>query len=124
MSILSTVSEEDVYFNFINSLKSEVTKKTYEREIKKFTFLWLACVLLRIYTALMIFPTMNSILIFVLLSVALLCATIVFSIPNVVQAKISFCASGTNIFQCFIKQNDCEAFTDAHPETTCVRSKS
>lgn len=29
-------NEEDVYFNFINSLKSDVTKKTYEREIKKF----------------------------------------------------------------------------------------
>jgi hypothetical protein len=36
MSILSTTNEEDVYFNFINSLKSDVTKKTYEREIKKF----------------------------------------------------------------------------------------
>ena len=31
-----TANEEDVYFNFINSLKSDVTKKTYEREIKKF----------------------------------------------------------------------------------------
>lgn len=30
------VSEEDVYFNFINSLKSEVTKKEYEREIRLF----------------------------------------------------------------------------------------
>ena len=38
MSILSSekANEEDVYFNFINSLKSDVTKKTYEREIKKF----------------------------------------------------------------------------------------
>ena len=38
MSILSNekANEEDVYFNFINSLKSDVTKKTYEREIKKF----------------------------------------------------------------------------------------
>ena len=36
MSILSTPNEEDVYFNFINSLKSDVTKKTYEREIKKY----------------------------------------------------------------------------------------
>ena len=36
MSVLSTANEEDVYFNFINSLKSDVTKKTYEREIKKF----------------------------------------------------------------------------------------
>jgi len=36
MSILSTPNEEDVYFSFINSLKSDVTKKTYEREIKKY----------------------------------------------------------------------------------------
>jgi site-specific recombinase XerC len=28
--------EEEVYFNFINSLKSEVTKKDYEREIRLF----------------------------------------------------------------------------------------
>jgi len=28
--------EEDVYFNFINSLKSEVTKRTYEYYIKSF----------------------------------------------------------------------------------------
>jgi hypothetical protein len=27
---------EEVYFNFINSLKSEVTKKEYEREIRLF----------------------------------------------------------------------------------------
>jgi hypothetical protein len=25
---------EEIYFNFINSLKSEVTKKEYEREIR------------------------------------------------------------------------------------------
>jgi hypothetical protein len=36
MSVLSIANEEEVYFNFINSLKSDVTKKTYEREIKKF----------------------------------------------------------------------------------------
>ena len=41
MSILSksqnqAPNEEDVYFNFINSLKSEVTKKEYEREIRLF----------------------------------------------------------------------------------------
>ena len=36
MSILSTPNEEEVYFNFINSLKSDVTKKTYEREIRKY----------------------------------------------------------------------------------------
>jgi len=67
---------------------------------------------------------MNSNAIFVLLSVTLIAATIVFSIPYAVQAKISYCASGTNIFQCFIKQNDCEAFAEAHLGTTCVRSKS
>jgi site-specific recombinase XerC len=37
MSILKQhLKEEDVYFNFINSLMSEVTKKEYEREIKLF----------------------------------------------------------------------------------------
>jgi hypothetical protein len=37
MSILKQdLKEEDVYFNFINSLKSEVTKKEYEREIRLF----------------------------------------------------------------------------------------
>jgi hypothetical protein len=40
MSILkqkqNQISEEDVYFNFINSLKSDVTKKEYEREIRLF----------------------------------------------------------------------------------------
>lgn len=30
------ITEEDAYFNFINSLKSEVTKKEYEREIQLF----------------------------------------------------------------------------------------
>ena len=36
MSILkqNKNQDEDAYFNFINSLKSEVTKKEYEREIK------------------------------------------------------------------------------------------
>ena len=72
----------------------------------------------------MIFHTMNSIAIFVLVSVTLVAATIVFSIPNAVQAKISYCASGTDIFQCFIKENDCEAFVEVHPETTCIRSKT
>lgn len=67
------------------------------------------------------FHTMNSIAIIVLVSVTLVAATIVFSIPNAVQAKISYCASGTDIFQCFIKQNDCDAFVEAHPGTTCVR---
>lgn len=72
----------------------------------------------------MIFHRMNSIAIFVLVSVTLVAATIVFSIPNAVQAKISYCASGTDIFQCFIKENDCEAFVEAHPETKCTRSKT
>jgi integrase len=37
MSILKQdLNEEEVYFNFINSLKSEVTKKEYEREIRLF----------------------------------------------------------------------------------------
>jgi hypothetical protein len=74
--------------------------------------------------ALMIFHTMNSIAIFILLAVTLVAATIVFSIPNAVQAKISFCASDTDIFQCFIKENDCETFSKNHPGTTCVRSKT
>jgi hypothetical protein len=26
-----SINEEEIYFNFINSIKSEVTKKTYER---------------------------------------------------------------------------------------------
>ena len=67
---------------------------------------------------------MNSVALFVLMSVTLIAATLAFSIPNAVQAKISFCASGTDIFQCFIKQNDCEAFAEAHPDTVCVRSKT
>ena len=67
---------------------------------------------------------MNSIAIFVLASLALVAATIVFAIPNAVQARISYCASGPDIFQCFIRQNDCEAFVEAHPETTCVKSKT
>ena len=69
----------------------------------------------------MIFETMNSIAIFVFMSLTLVAATIVFAIPNVVQARSSYCASGPDIFQCFIKQNDCEAFVEAHPETTCVK---
>ena len=67
---------------------------------------------------------MNSIAIFLLVCLTLVAATIVFAIPNAVQARISYCASGPDIFQCFIKQNDCEAFVEAHPETTCVRSKT
>ena len=67
---------------------------------------------------------MNSIAIFVLVSLTLVAATIVFVTPNTVQARSSYCASGPDIFQCFIKQNDCEAFAEAHPETTCVRSRT
>ncbi|HEU5447048.1 MAG TPA: hypothetical protein VFU67_07890 [Nitrososphaeraceae archaeon] len=67
---------------------------------------------------------MNSIAIFVLVSLTLVAATIVFAIPNGVQATISYCASGPDIFQCFIRQNDCETFVEAHPETTCVKSKT
>jgi hypothetical protein len=29
-------NEEEIYFNFINSIKSEVTKETYEKNIKSF----------------------------------------------------------------------------------------
>jgi hypothetical protein len=40
MSILSqdkeTLSEEEVYFNFINSIRSEVTKTIYENYVKSF----------------------------------------------------------------------------------------
>ncbi|HJU78758.1 MAG TPA: hypothetical protein VJ599_04245 [Nitrososphaeraceae archaeon] len=67
---------------------------------------------------------MNSIAIFVLMSLTLVVATFIFAIPNAVEAKISFCASGTNIFQCFMKENDCETFSKNHPGTTCVRSKT
>ena len=72
----------------------------------------------------MILETMNSIAIFVLMSLTLVVATFIFAIPNAVEAKISFCASGTNIFQCFMKENDCETFSKNHPGTTCVRSKT
>ncbi len=36
MSVLGAANKDDVCFNFINSLKSDVAKKNYEREIKKF----------------------------------------------------------------------------------------
>ena len=39
MSILKNKkqgTEEEVYFNFINSIKAEATKKDYERDIKLF----------------------------------------------------------------------------------------
>ena len=85
---------------------------------------WLLEELEPIYITIVILHTMNSILILVLLSLTLVAATFVFSIPDAVQARISYCASGTDIFQCFIKQNDCEAFVENHPETTCVRSKT
>jgi hypothetical protein len=38
MSILKQDQNEDVYFNFINSLKTEYTKKYYEREINDRTY--------------------------------------------------------------------------------------
>jgi len=31
-----TLNEDEVYFNFINSLKSEITKETYQLNIKLF----------------------------------------------------------------------------------------
>ena len=67
---------------------------------------------------------MNSMAIFVLVSLTLITSIIVFAFPKVVEAKISYCTSGLDIFQCFIKQNDCEAFVESHPETTCVRSRT
>lgn len=71
-----------------------------------------------------LFPKMNSIAIFVVISFVVLAATIVLLIPNPVQAKISFCASGDGIFrdgifQCFIKENDCKTFSENHPGTKC-----
>jgi hypothetical protein len=89
---------------------------------EKFTFLLLACVLQPTYIA--IFHTMNSIARFIMMSVTLIAATIVFSIPNAVQAKISFCASGTDIFQCFMKENDYETFSKNHLGATCVGSRT
>lgn len=67
---------------------------------------------------------MNLVALFVLLSVTLIASIVVFTIPSTAHAKISFCASGVDIFQCFIKENDCVAFAESHPETSCVRSKS
>lgn len=67
---------------------------------------------------------MNSMAIILLLTLTLITATTIFALPNPVEAKISFCASGTGIFQCFIKENDCETFAKNHPGTTCVRSKT
>ena len=67
---------------------------------------------------------MNLIAMLVLLSLTLVAATTIFALSNPVQAKISYCAEGTDIFQCFIKENDCKAFADAHPDTTCIRNKT
>jgi hypothetical protein len=36
MSVIQQGSKEEVYFNFINSIKSEVTKHIYEYNIKLF----------------------------------------------------------------------------------------
>ena len=72
----------------------------------------------------MIFQTMISIAIFVLLSLSLVAVTIVFALPNPAQAKISFCASGTDIFQCFIKETDCDTFSKESSWDNVVRSKT
>jgi hypothetical protein len=65
---------------------------------------------------------MTSTATLIFLSLILLAVAIVFDFPNPVLAKISYCADGAGIFQCFIKENDCTSFAKAHPETTCVRS--
>jgi hypothetical protein len=67
---------------------------------------------------------MSSFAIIILVSLTLVAATIIFSIPNAVQAKISFFASDNDIFQCFIKENDSQSFEKAHPGTECVRSET
>jgi hypothetical protein len=67
---------------------------------------------------------MISVVMFVLLSLTLFTATIVFAVPIHVRAEISYCASGDDIFQCFIKQNDCETFVEANPGTKCLRTKT
>jgi hypothetical protein len=67
---------------------------------------------------------MNSVMIFALMSLALVSAMFLFALPNPVQAKISFCADGAGIFQCFIKENDCNAFAENNDGTICIRSKT
>jgi hypothetical protein len=65
---------------------------------------------------------MNSTAMLIFLSLMLVAVAVVFALPNPVQAKISYCADGAGIFQCFIKENDCASFAKAHPATTCIRS--
>jgi hypothetical protein len=67
---------------------------------------------------------MNSVVMFALLSLTLFPATIVLTVPIHVLAEISYCASGDDIFQCFIKQNDCDTFAKANPATKCIRTKT
>jgi hypothetical protein len=112
----------------IQEIRDTIQDSVLYAKLKEYRVILIARKVIPIYIApsiaLMIFHTMNSIAIFILLSVTLVAATIVFSIPTAVQAKISFCASDTDIFQCFIKENDCETFSKNHPGTTCVRSKT
>ena len=112
----------------IQEIRDTIQDSVLYAKLKEYRVILIARKVIPIYIApsiaLMIFHIMNSIAIFILLSVTLVAATIVFSIPTAVQAKISFCASDTDIFQCFIKENDCETFSKNHPGTTCVRSKT
>jgi hypothetical protein len=112
----------------IQEIRDTIQDSVLYAKLKKSRVILIARKVIPIYIApsiaLMIFHIMNSIAIFILLSVTLVAATIVFSIPTAVQAKISFCASDTDIFQCFIKENDCETFSKNHPGTTCVRSRT
>jgi hypothetical protein len=66
---------------------------------------------------------MNSI-VNVLLLLTFVASVLTFALPNLVEAKITFCANSTDIFQCFIKENDCKTFSANHPGTECIRSKS
>jgi len=70
---------------------------------------------------------MNSKPIFVSLIIVFVISS--FVLPNTVNAKISFCASGDtlyqdDVFQCFVKENDCKAFADNNLGTKCIKSKS
>ena len=72
---------------------------------------------------------MNSTTVFVIVLLSLISATIVFTFPNPVHAKISFCASGDtlyrdNVFQCFMKDNDCKTFSENNRGTECIKNKS
>jgi len=68
---------------------------------------------------------MNKTTLFILVALTITSATFVVSFSNHAQAKISFCASGDtlyrdNVFQCFVKENDCKAFAENNPGTTCI----